>query len=735
MLNTHTAKAVQILKDKKMICGNAKGVLLIKDCVLMEGYTGKTFTYTLYNYNSGEKQYIRHRQTAATPFVLETLLPKLTEQTILGTTIPSGEDLIRFIFRSVFPRYGYAERSEQIDLAVMMFRAIKNREILMSDVAVGFGKTHAYLVAGIVYHLESPRMPIIVTTSSKELQRAIMDDYLPGISTMLLEHGIIDREIQAVLRKGKYNYICDERLTTYLDRLKKETKPPLQYDALRRVKAAREIDLDKAIGISRYDRNRINVSDTVCRTCNRPFCLYRAFMRRVFEENYVFQVCNHNYYTMDARNKSVNQKPLLPEYQAVIIDESHKLNQAAVQTYSTTIDFEQIEAQVKGRKRGNSKIGKQAAHLCKDIEGLCTKIKNAIYGSIEFSEDAQKYSVPVTNAVRSQLLNLSDKLLQANQMQIAPSCQLLHLAKNIMRFLNAEQITYVERVGKKGVLIGVPTEIDKLIKRDLFDGNIGVVMTSGTMAVDNNFTYTKGLLGLNDTTRKLVYVVKLSPFNYMENSLIYTSTHTVYPNYENEIYFKTLAGEVDKLIRVSHGHALVLFTSYRAMRTVYELLRKREYPFQLFKTNKGGGQAITDFRNSDNAVLFGCGPLWEGMNFEGDKLSHLIITKLPFLIPDPITEYKRSQMESEDEYRQNILIPQMLLKLKQGHGRAIRTDTDTAAISILDCRVNTHYRQSIQNALPECRYTSEIEDVAQFFREKKSDEYFGRYANGTIRVN
>jgi ATP-dependent DNA helicase DinG len=735
MLNTHTAKAVQILKDNRMIGSNAKGVMLIKDCVLMEEYTGKTFTYTLYNYNSGEKQYIGHRKTTATPFVLETLLPKLTEQTIVGTTIPSGEDLIRVIFRSVFPRYGYTARNEQIDLAVKMYRAIKNREILMSDVAVGFGKTHAYLVAGIVYHLESPQMPIIISTSSKELQRAIMDDYLPGIFKMLLEHGIIDSEIKAVLRKGKYNYICDERLTTYLDRLKKETKLPAQYDVLRRIKAVREIDLDKAIGISRYDRNRICVSDTVCRTCNRSYCPYRAFMRRVFEENYVFQVCNHNYYTMDAKNKSLNRKPLLSEYQAVIVDEAHKLDQAAVQTYSTTIDFEQIEAQVKGRKKGNSTIGKQTAHLCKKIEGLCEKIKNAIYGSIEFSEDAQKYSVPITNAAQKQLLDLSEKLLQANQMQVAPSRQLLHLAKNIMRFLKAEQITYVERVGKKDVLIGVPTEIDKLIKRDLFDGNIGVVMTSGTMAVDNDFAYTKGLLGLNDTARKLVYVVKPSPFNYMQNSLIYTSTHTVYPNYENEIYFKTLAGEVDKLIRVSHGHAMVLFTSYRAMRAVYELLRKRDYPFPLFKTNKGGGQAIIDFRKCDNAVLLGCGPLWEGINFEGDKLSHLIITKLPFLIPDPITEYKRSQMESEDEYRREILIPQMLLKLKQGHGRAIRADTDTAVISILDCRVNTHYMESVKNALPECRYTSDIEDVTRFFREKKTDEYFGRFANGTIRVN
>ena len=123
------------------------------------------------------------------------------------------------------------------------------------------------------------------------------------------------------------------------------------------------------------------------------------------------------------------------------------------------------------------------------------------------------------------------------------------------------------------------------------------------------------------------------------------------------------------------------------------------------------------------------------MNFEGDRLSHLIITKLPFLIPDPITEYKRAELGSDHENRRPILNPQKRMKLKQGHGRAIRTESDTAVISILDCRVNTHYMTPVKNALPGCRYTSDIDDVARFFREKKTDEYFGRIQNDSARVN
>ena len=660
---------------------------------------------------------------------------------ITGATIPKGEDLIRYIFKNVFSSYGYFVRTQQIDLSQKMFRALKEHRILMSDVAIGFGKTHAYLVAGIVYHFETQfnNKPIIISTSGKELQRAIIEEYLPDISKMLLQHGIIDEVIPAVLRKGKYNYICYNRLTTYLSRLKVDKKNTRQYAALRRIKEDKEIDLDKAYGISRYDRNRICIHETVCRECNGFYCPYKMFLRKVFEEDCIFQICNHNYYTMDAMHKTTNRKPLLPEYKAVILDEAHKLDQAAIQTYSTAIDFQQIETYIKDRsiKKISFKSNKIIFNLCKDIENTCKEIKKALFEQIAFNKGNLKYNVKITNRIRSKLLHLRDNLVLANRMLVQSKSlslwRLLYTAKSIGRLFETDCITYIENVGKKYVLIGVPKEIGTLTKRDLFSGSHGIVMTSGTMAIDHDFEYIKRLLGLDITARKISYVVKDSPFNYLDNSLIYTSDKMIYPNYKNELYIKALANEIDKLIKASHGHSLVLFTSYSIMRAVYEMLRMKKYHFPIFKTNKSGGYAVIQFRESKNAILFGCGSLWEGINFKGDMLSHLIITKLPFLIPDPITEYKRLELGSDVAYRQKMLIPQMLLKLKQGHGRAIRTITDTAVISILDCRVNTHYKKPVLNTLPQCKVTSDIEVVKQFFRENKPDEYFRRFED--VRSN
>ncbi len=732
MINKNTARAVRILKEKELIHDYEKGVMLIKDCVLIEKYTGKAYSYTLYNFNNYKKQYVGHSKKQADDKALEVLKDKIAKYEIVGATIGEGEELIKFIFNNIFEGYGYAVREDQVDLSIKMYKTLKGNEILLSDVAVGFGKTHAYLVAGIVYHLETQLLhrPIIVSTSSKELQQAIIGEYLPDISKMLLENGIIEREISAALRKGKNNYICHARLNVYLRRLRIDKKNESQYKALKALKLSREIDLDKAFGISKYDRNRICLNEAVCKTCPELTCPYQSFLKRALEDDYVFQICNHNYFTVDAKCNNQNNKKLLPEYKAVIIDEAHKLEQAAIQSYSSTVDFKIIESYIKGRtvSKSNSEHKKNVANLCSDILKTCIDINKRIFMQVTFNLDTTKYTVNITTDIRRNLISLYDNLMQADRMIIRsrnyPQKILFNIAMNIKNILEPDSITYIEKVGYDYVLIGVPKDISSLIKKDIFSRPHGTVMTSGTLAIEDDFEYIKSLLGLNNTPRRLSYMVKESPFNYMENSLIYTSQNTIYPNYENKRYIETLAQEIDRLIRASHGHSLVLFTSYEAMKAVYEILRKRRNSFPILKTAKGSGYAISEFKSLDNAVLFGCGAMWEGMNFEGDMLSHLIITKLPFLIPDPITEYRKSEMKNLEEYKQKILIPQMLLKLKQGHGRAIRTSTDTAVISILDSRVNTNYEKAVFEALPECRITSDIEDVRKFFKDKKSDGYW-----------
>ena len=127
-----------------------------------------------------------------------------------------------------------------------------------------------------------------------------------------------------------------------------------------------------------------------------------------------------------------------------------------------------------------------------------------------------------------------------------------------------------------------------------------------------------------------------------------------------------------------------------------------------------------------NAVLFAAGACWEGVDFPGDMVSSLILARLPFPVPDPLSEAEKEQYPSLQEYIQAVVVPEMQKKLRQGFGRAIRTETDTCVISILDCRAvpEGRYHHAALDALPPMPTTRRIEDVATFIREKKSPEYF-----------
>lgn len=130
--------------------------------------------------------------------------------------IESAEDLIIHIFTVIFPQYGMNYRENQLELARSMFTAMLKNKIALCEAEVGTGKTHAYIIAAIVYRLLSKESrPAIISTSTLALQKAITEEYIPRISDILLENGIISVPLTYIVRKGKSHYICDSRLKTF----------------------------------------------------------------------------------------------------------------------------------------------------------------------------------------------------------------------------------------------------------------------------------------------------------------------------------------------------------------------------------------------------------------------------------------------------------------------------------------------------------------------------------------
>ena len=191
------------------------------------------------------------------------------------------------------------------------------------------------------------------------------------------------------------------------------------------------------------------------------------------------------------------------------------------------------------------------------------------------------------------------------------------------------------------------------------------------------------------------------------------------------MYIPAVAREVVRLIKATHGHTAVLFTSYKMLNAVYELVEKKITEYPLIKMTRSDKNAIARFKNSGNGVLFASGSMWEGVDCVGDILSSVIIVRLPFPLRDQILEMKKKSCANTGEFIQKYAVPQMIIKLRQGAGRLIRTETDTGVLAILDARAgkNGVYRSRVLKALGKYPLVSSVREVASFIDLVKDESY------------
>ena len=185
---------------------------------------------------------------------------------------------------------------------------------------------------------------------------------------------------------------------------------------------------------------------------------------------------------------------------------------------------------------------------------------------------------------------------------------------------------------------------------------------------------------------------------------------------DHDLYLDSLAKKVAEMIRITNGKSLVLFTSKTDMKEVYQRLQEQEFPFDLLIQEEGKNAEVIKekFKNDINSTLLASGAFWEGIDVKGESLQQVIITKLPFPVVDPIIQEKASQYTNGFE---KVYIPEMLVKLKQGTGRLIRSATDQGIITILDSRT-PEYIETLTDNLPFSNVTADLEKVKEFADKK-----------------
>lgn len=208
-------------------------------------------------------------------------------------------------------------------------------------------------------------------------------------------------------------------------------------------------------------------------------------------------------------------------------------------------------------------------------------------------------------------------------------------------------------------------EVPGQLRQALWEGGISVVLTSGTLAAGGDFHRSQTLLGLVGDKRVKISVTP-SPFPYEENCLLYlpSAPHVPMGGWREVQY---LSEQLLTLVEATHGHTLVLFTSYKLMGAVYRQV-KDALGFPLFEVWRNGAAAIREFKASQNGVLFAAGSCWEGMDFPGDMVSSLVLPRLPFPVPDPLSRAEQERFPSLEDYLREVILPDMQVKLRQGFG-------------------------------------------------------------------
>ena len=485
-------------------------------------------------------------------------------------------------------------------------------------------------------------------------------------------------------------------------------------------------DLDAVTGLSGFDRRQVCVPKVCEKTCRlRNSCRYHQYLKEARSAEIFVQICNHNYLLADAAHRLQELRPLLNDYRALVIDEAHKLPDAARQMYGQSLSAEDLHELC-------SLLTKERYLLA--AQNLREKFR-ALMGALcrgELLEEAQRTAFVLT-AEREAALRDCLSLLRVLQKQLASHLPrwILHRLGTTEQALNLfftgdrRYILYIQydRTGGPS-LCAASRQMPEQLNRALWRNNIPAILTSGTLMAGGSFHRTRQRMGLSSSQRLEDFIAE-SPFNYQENCILYIPGDLPKTPMGSEMEAKCLAEQICRLVDATQGHTLVLFTSYSLMGAVYNQVKGR-MAFPLMEVWRHSQDIIHRFKQAPNAVLFAAGSCWEGVDFPGDMVSSLIIVRLPFPVPDPLSEAEREQYPTLQDYIKTVVIPDMQVKLRQGFGRAIRTETDTCVVSILDHRAapGERYHKAVLETLPPIRITSKIEDVEDFIRAKKGPDYF-----------
>jgi len=607
---------------------------------------------------------------------------------------------------------GLQRRDGQIEMSYEVTQAIMDNKSLAVEAEVGIGKSIAYLVP-LVLQFFRERRQMIIATSTITLQEQLESDIL-----YVLEALGVRADVE--IAKGMKNYICLKRFQNFV---REHSDYSRMFD---RAKYGLQTRSDAYVSDDVWNKICITSCGEKCSDCQfRKICEY-SLMRERIRNNDEIVICNQNMLVTHLINEESGKGIFKPDFSTVVIDEAHNLESKFRDAFTTAYSQNEITNEIlKATTNRKDVLSSLIVELIQMVDTLFKYLKFDIHQQQGEAEgDMNTYYYRPIREVKRLVLRIRSGLLEI-EMRTNRRLKCLQMFRNLE---NKEFLVWITT--EKGVRINIcKKNIRKEIGRLLFKGTRRTILTSGTITSQNSgslkerYRYFMDSLGCPDDV--CVSEPKKSPFDFDKHTMLYVSNKLPCPNKHNRNKYRNEAiSEIVKLLNITHGKSLILFTAKDDRDYVFEKLSNMGLPYKIMVQSSDSSQEhrLERFQNNVNSVILGTGAYWEGINIKGESLSQVIIFKLPFPVPDPITEYKMANKECP---LLEVAVPEMIIKLKQGAGRLIRSSADKGIVSILDPRVSsrlkTAYRDDTLASLPEKKSTEDILELKEFWDSIKGD--------------
>lgn len=615
-------------------------------------------------------------------------------------------DFIGDVFYDILPDKGYELRDEQIYMAFQLENAFKNKRTIFAEAGVGTGKTFVYLLYAICY-ARYKRKPAIISCADETL-----------IEQLVKKGGDIEKLEQALgltidvrLAKAREQYVCMKKLdplankTDDIDILKvHEQIPDFVFDQGNSMQSFdRYGDRKEYPWVSNDKWDEIGWDPLQqCSTCEWRHRSGQTLNREFYRHSTDLIICSHDFYmehiwTKDSRKRE-GQMPLLPEASSVVFDEGHLLEFSAQKGLTYRFNSKTLHTILTGYM--SQDVREESLYLVEDILNINEDWFEHLTKEARPIEGSNRKEVSLDKQLTGMITDLDTKVKQLLE-QLVFDAELftmddyhIKIIEEYLEFFSYglsillkddQGIFWLEENDTDTTFVIMPRLVEDILKKEVFSKQIPFVFSSATLAQNGDFSYLADSLGIGKYES---FTVK-SPFDYEEKMKI-----TGHIQSDQNKKWETIRSQ----IKDNKGNSLLLFSSMEEMNRFRSWANEESWPFRIiYEGDQEISESVKQFQTEEGSVLCSF-HLWEGLDVPGQTLSQVIISSLPFPPHDPVFQAKRNHA---NDPMQEVDLPYMLLRVRQGIGRLIRTSNDQGTIRLwMTEREKQLYFDKINETLP-----------------------------------